>query len=105
MHARHPLWLEGVARPGAGVFAFLFTLESIARATVATAIPLQAYAVLQSSRGVSLMFTCVGLAGLSGSLLIPHLVRLLSRRWVYTLGATSPSCSPSTVRPGCSGGS
>jgi predicted MFS family arabinose efflux permease len=89
MHVRHPLWLEGVARPGAGVFAFLFTLESIARATLATVIPLQAYAVLQSSRGVSLMFTCVGVAGLVGSLLIPLLIRLVSRRWVYTLGAAS----------------
>ena len=89
MHVRHPLWLEGVARPGAGVFAFLFTIESIARATVATVIPLQAYAVLQSSRGVSLMFTCVGLAGLTGSLLIPLLIRLVPRRWVYTLGATN----------------
>ncbi len=89
MHVRHPLWLEGVARPGARVFAFLFTLELIARATLATVIPLQAYAVLQSSRGVSLMFTCVGFAGLVGSLLIPLLIRLVARRWVYTLGAAS----------------
>ncbi len=86
MHVRHPMWLAGVARPGAGAFALLFALESIARATLATVIPLQAYSVLESSRAVSLMFTCVGFAGLIGSLLIPLLIRLVPRRFVYTLG-------------------
>ena len=87
MHVRHPLWLSGATRPGAATFALLFTLELIARATIATVIPLQAYAALQSSRGVSLMFTCVGVAGLIGSLLIPLLIRRVARRWVYSLGA------------------
>jgi predicted MFS family arabinose efflux permease len=87
MHVRHPLWISGVGRPGAATFALLFTLESIARATIATVIPLQVYAALQSSRGVSLMFTCVGIAGLIGSLFIPLLIRFVPRRWVYSLGA------------------
>jgi Major Facilitator Superfamily len=87
MHVRHPMWLAAVARPGAAAFALLFTLESIARATLATVIPLQAYGALESSRAVSLMFTCVGAAGLTGSLLVPLLIRRLPRRFVYTLGA------------------
>jgi predicted MFS family arabinose efflux permease len=87
IHVRHPMWLEAVARPGIGAFALLFAIESFARATLVTVIPLQAYAALQSSRGVSLMFTCVGIAGLAGSLFIPFLIRLIPRRWVYTLGA------------------
>jgi predicted MFS family arabinose efflux permease len=87
IHVRHPIWLEGVARPGIGTFATLFAIESFARAILATVIPLQAFAVLQSSRAVSLMFTCVGIAGLVGSLFIPFLIRLIPRRWVYTLGA------------------
>jgi predicted MFS family arabinose efflux permease len=87
IHVRHPIWLEGVARPGIGTFALLFAIESFARAILATVIPLQAYAVLESSRAVSLMFTCVGIAGLTGSLFIPFLIRLIPRRWVYTLGA------------------
>jgi predicted MFS family arabinose efflux permease len=33
------------------------------------------------------MFTCVGIAGLIGSLFIPLLIRLVPRRWVYSLGA------------------
>ena len=80
------MWLAGVARPGAAAFALLFTLESIARATLATVIPLQAYATLESSRAVSLLFTCVGGAGLTGSLLVPLLIRRVPRRFVYTLG-------------------
>jgi predicted MFS family arabinose efflux permease len=87
IHVRHPIWLEGVARPGIGAFALLFAIESFARAILVTVIPLQAFAALQSSRAVSLMFTCVGIAGLVGSLFIPFLIRLVPRRWVYTLGA------------------
>jgi predicted MFS family arabinose efflux permease len=87
IHVRHPIWLEGVARPRIGTFATLFAIESFARAILATVIPLQAYAALQSSRAVSLMFTCVGIAGLIGSLFIPFLIRLIPRRWVYTVGA------------------
>jgi predicted MFS family arabinose efflux permease len=87
IHVRHPIWLEGVARPGVGAFALLFAIESFARAILVTVIPLQAFAALQSSRTVSLMFTCVGIAGLVGSLFIPFLIRLIPRRWVYTMGA------------------
>jgi predicted MFS family arabinose efflux permease len=87
MHVRHPMWLAGVTRPGTAAFALLFSIESFARATIATVIPLQAYEALQSSRSVSLMFAAVGVAGLLGSLLIPLLIRVVPRRWVYTLGA------------------
>ncbi|MGH6915186.1 MAG: MFS transporter, partial [Geminicoccales bacterium] len=87
IHVRHPMWLEAVARPGVGAFALLFAIESFARAILVTVIPLQAFTVLQSSRAVSLLFTCVGIAGLVGSLFIPFLIRLIPRRWVYTLGA------------------
>jgi hypothetical protein len=108
MHVRHPMWLGGVGRPGAATFALLFTLESVARATIATVIPLQAYAALQSSRAVSLMFTCVGLAGLIGSLFIPLLIRLVPRRWVYSLGAlclvAAAALFARSARPGCSPG-
>ena len=36
IHVRHPIWLEGVARPGIGTFAFLFAIESFARAILVT---------------------------------------------------------------------
>ena len=87
IHVRHPMWLEAVARPGIGAFSLLFAIESFARAILVTVIPLQVFAALESSRAVSLMFTCVGIAGLIGSLFIPFLIRMIPRRWVYTLGA------------------
>jgi MFS family permease len=87
MHVRHPVWLITVARPGAVAFAMLFTIESVARATLSTVIPLQAYQILQSSRAVSLAFMAVGAAGVVGIFAIPILIRVLQRRWVYSLGA------------------
>jgi hypothetical protein len=87
MHVRHPVWLSAVMRPGSAAFALLFALESIARATLATTIPLQAYALLESGRAVSVAFMAVGAAGLAGSFAIPLLIRQIRRRWVYSLGA------------------
>jgi predicted MFS family arabinose efflux permease len=87
MHVRHPVWLIAVTRPGSAAFALLFALESIARATLATTIPLQAYALLESGRAVSVAFMAVGAAGLAGSFAIPFLIRRMQRRWVYSLGA------------------
>ncbi len=87
MHVRYPVWLRFAERPGAGVFAILFVVESAARASLSTVITLQALAILQEPRDVSLMFSVVGLAGLAASFLIPGLVRIVGRRWVYSLGA------------------
>lgn len=78
-----PLWLRAVSRPGAVVFAIMFTLESFARALIATLIPLQAYALLKEARDVSLLYTVVGIAGLASSFAIPFLIRRFRRRWVY----------------------
>ena len=50
MHVRYPVWLSRVARPGASVFAVLFTLESLARAMLVTVIPLQAYELFGNQR-------------------------------------------------------
>lgn len=86
MHVNHPIWLRAVSRPGAVVFAIMFTLESLARATLATVIPLQAYELLRDARDVSILYFCVGLTGLAGSFGIPLLIRRFRRRWVYTAG-------------------
>lgn len=79
-------WWRALRRPGAVVFAILFTLESFARATLATVIPLQAYDLLHNTRDVSLLYTAVGIAGLLGNFAIPFLIRSMRRRWVYSLG-------------------
>src|SRR5690348_12655752 len=53
-----PVWLRRVTQPGAAVFAVMFSLESLSRSTLAALIPLQAYALLQEARDVSLTYFC-----------------------------------------------
>lgn len=87
MHVRYPVGLLTVPVPGAGTFAFLFAIESLARSLLATVISLQALSLLGDARDVSLLFTGVGVAGLTASLFIPRIVHRLGQRWVFTLGA------------------
>lgn len=87
MHVRYPLWLRTVERPGAVVFASLFALESFSRALLSTVITLQALELFETTRDVSLIFSLVGVTALVASFSIPSLVRRLSRRVVYSLGA------------------
>lgn len=87
MHVRYPVWLRFVDRPGAAVFASLFALESFARAVLSTVITLQALALFETTRDISLLFSLVGVTALIASFSIPSLVRRLSRRVVYSLGA------------------
>lgn len=84
-HSRPP-WIKAVTTPGAMVFAVLFALESLARATLWTIIPLQAYALLQDTLHVSLLNFGVSITSLVGGLTVPLLIRRLRRRWVYSLG-------------------
>ena len=66
----------------------MFGLESMARASLATVIPLQAFAILRDAREVSTLFLAVAGAGLAASFAIPLLIRHIGRRWVYPLGGT-----------------
>jgi MFS family permease len=77
------------ARPGATSFAIMFTLEGVARGSLSTVIPLQAFAILRDARNVSALFLVVAGVGLVGSFAIPLLVRQIGRRWVYTIGGAS----------------
>ncbi len=87
MHVRHPIWLRRVSMPGAEAFAMLFALESLARALLATVIPLEALALLGNAQKVSILFFLVSVVGLCGTFAVPWLVRRTARRWVYSLGA------------------
>ncbi|MFC5386436.1 MFS transporter [Aquamicrobium segne] len=87
LHVRHPIWLRQVRPAGARTFASLYTMESFARAMVASVIPIQAYEILQSEQAVSVLYTLVSLLGLSATLFMPVLIRRFARRWVYTAGA------------------
>lgn len=83
---RHPIWLPAARAPGARTFAILFTLESFARASVASVIPIQAYELLRSEQAVSLTYTVVALLGLSATLFMPLAIDRFARRRVYTAG-------------------
>ncbi len=86
LHVRHPFPFT-LAQPGAKTFSVLYLLESIARASMVTVLPVTAFAVFGDKETVSLVYTLVSLAALCISFTIPVLVRRLSRRWTYTLGA------------------
>lgn len=83
---RHPIWLPAMRSPGARTFAVLYAIESFARASVSSVIPIQAYELLKNEQSVSLLYTFVSLAGLSVTLTLPLLILRLARRWVYTIG-------------------
>lgn len=87
VHVRHPFPLAlGPSAPGIRTFSLLYFLESLARATLVTVLPLTAYGLFDSKETVSLVYTSVSLVALAFSFLIPLLVRRLTRRWTYTLG-------------------
>jgi MFS family permease len=88
MRHDQPAWLKSVTTPGAMVFAILFAVESLARATLWTIVPLQAYALLASERDVTLLNLIVSIFGTIAGLTVPLLIQRLRRRWVYSLGIT-----------------
>jgi MFS family permease len=90
-------WRRAFIRPGPVVFASLFALDSMARATLSTVIPLQAYAVLGSERDVSLLFFAVGWVGIIATLFVPVLVRRFRPRWVYTMAAALLVIAPALL--------
>jgi MFS family permease len=86
--------LKELVTPGATAFALMYALESMARATLATVIPLQAYVLFGAARDVSLAFLAVAVTGLAGSFAIPLLIRRIGRRWVYPLGGVCLVVAP-----------
>ena len=102
------VWTRAVLTPGAVVFALLFALDSMARASLATVIPLVALRVLGNARDVSILFSAVGWVGVGLSLFIPPMVRRYRPRWVYTTGAgllvVAPLLLAFDTLPGLAGG-
>lgn len=88
-NVRHPIWLHTSTAPGMGVFSLLYAIETIARASLATVVPLQAYDILKSEQQVSFLYTAIAIATLSVSFLIPSLIRRFTRRWTYTIGVAA----------------
>jgi MFS family permease len=85
---QHPIWLPAVSQRGAPTFAALYAVESFARASISSVIPIQAYDLLHNEQEVSLLYTLVAMLGLSVTLSMPFLIERFARRWVYTAGAS-----------------
>lgn len=101
MQLGRPVFLKRLGAPGAEAFAVLFALESLARAVLATVIPLEALRFLGDAGGVSSAFFASSLCALCASLGIPWLVRKTARRWVYSLGFVGLAAAPALfVLPG-----
>ena len=86
MDIRRPVWLQRFQAPGAESLALLFAMECLARATIVSLIPIEALRLLENAQSVSVLLLVVSFAGLAATLVVPWLVRKLTRRWVYTLG-------------------
>lgn len=78
-------WHAPVTRPGPVLFATLFTLDSIARAIIASVIPVEALNLLGSPRNVSMAVTIVGVAGVVMSLILPTIIHRWRPRATYLL--------------------
>ncbi len=86
LNVRHAIWLPAAPAPGIHIFAMLYLLETFARASIATVIPIQAFDLIQNEQTVSFLYTGVAVFAFSFSLVIPLLINALTRKWVYTLG-------------------
>jgi MFS family permease len=86
------------------VFAIMFTLESLARATLWTIVPLQSYALLASERDVTLLNLAVSVFGTVAGLTVPLLIRRFRRRWVYSLGVSMTILAAILIATGTIGG-
>lgn len=74
--------------PGHLALAFLglFFFPGVAQALLLTVVPLEALGILGSARSVTLLYVATGLVAVAGRFSIPYLVRLIRRRFVFTLG-------------------
>jgi MFS family permease len=73
-------------KAGAWTIGAIFAGESLLRALNVSVIPIQAYDLLGTSQRVSIVATCVSLAVLVTTLLLPYVLHGARRRWVYSLG-------------------
>lgn len=109
VEARLTIVLSGTAvrarkAPGVREFAVLFFVETFARASLVSIVPIQALAILKDAALVSFLYSAVALGALGFGLVVPLLIRRLKRRRVYTLGCLSliaaATCLATVTLPG-----
>ena len=88
-----PATIGTLPRREALAFLSLFFVPGVAQAILLTVVPLEALYLLDSARAVTLLYVGTGLVAVAGRFSIPYLVRLLQRRFVFTLGTLSLAAS------------
>ena len=88
-----PATIGTLPRREALAFLSLFFVPGVAQAILLTVVPLEALNLLGSARAVTLFYVGTGLVAVAGRFSIPYLVRLLRRRFVFTLGTLSLATS------------
>jgi MFS family permease len=94
LEIRFPMWLRVVDRPGAREFAVLSAVEAFSRAVIAGVIPLQAYALLVEARTISLVYAGVGIVAFAASFMVPLVLLVARRKWVFTAGTLCMVAAP-----------
>jgi MFS family permease len=88
-----PATIATLPRRQALAFLSLFFVPGIGQAILLTVVPLEALNLLGNARAVTLLYVGTGLVAVSGRFSIPYLVRLIRRRFVFTLGTLSLAVS------------
>lgn len=98
-HPRHAATPRAVATLGALprrkaiALLSLFFVPGVGQAILLTVVPLEALQLLGNARAVTLLYVAVGLVAVIGRFSIPFLVRLINRRFVFSIGALSLAVS------------
>ncbi|KIC12306.1 MFS transporter [Leisingera sp. ANG-M1] len=88
MHERRiPDWLRHAPVPSVRDFGILAGLEAVVRGILISVFPLIMYRALGDAGLVSASYFAVGVLSLIAGMMVPGLIRLLPRRWAYSLGA------------------
>jgi ACDE family multidrug resistance protein len=77
----------GLPRRKAMAFLSLFFVPAVAQAILLTVVPLEALDLVGDARAVTLLYVAAGLVAVAGRFSIPFLLRLIKRRYVFSLGA------------------
>ena len=86
--ARHAAATAGaLPRRKAMAFLSLFFVPAVAQGILLTVVPLEALALVGDARAVTLLYVAAGLVAVAGRFSIPFLLRLIKRRYVFSLGA------------------
>ena len=92
-----PTTIASLPRRQGTAFLSLFFIPATAQAILLTVVPLEALKLLGNARAVTVLYIAAGLIAVLGRFSIPLLVRLIRRRFVFTVGATSLAASSSLM--------